>query len=218
MEAQMDCGLDARMREAGQYAAIPEPNQAGIFASGLLEDDPETDPIFFEESWTLGATAAAERWRQRRAGRQDRERQGRAFREFNNMGTLFFIQQRALYADRFPAVEAAPVAQTAGWLPPFSAEPAAQTEYHAPQEWETSPEENSRPQATHSMTRQRACRLLGVTADDTREQIKTAYRRMASQWHPDRLERRTEEARQLATEQMAAINEAYSVIRDCVAI
>jgi DnaJ-class molecular chaperone len=67
------------------------------------------------------------------------------------------------------------------------------------------------------MTRQRACRLLGVTADDTREQIKTAYRRMASQWHPDRLERRTEEARQLATEQMAAINEAYSVIRDGVA-
>jgi curved DNA-binding protein CbpA len=37
---------------------------------------------------------------------------------------------------------------------------------------------------------------------------------MASQWHPDRLQSRTEEMRRFATDQMAAINEAYSVLRN----
>jgi curved DNA-binding protein CbpA len=36
---------------------------------------------------------------------------------------------------------------------------------------------------------------------------------MASQWHPDRLERGSEHARRMATDQMAAINEAYSLLR-----
>jgi curved DNA-binding protein CbpA len=39
---------------------------------------------------------------------------------------------------------------------------------------------------------------------------------MASQWHPDRLEFRTESVRQIATEQMAAINEAYHLLRSCL--
>jgi DnaJ-class molecular chaperone len=63
------------------------------------------------------------------------------------------------------------------------------------------------------MTPRRACRLLGVSANSSGEQIKAAYRRMASQWHPDRLARGSEHERQMATEQMAAINEAYSLLR-----
>jgi curved DNA-binding protein CbpA len=35
---------------------------------------------------------------------------------------------------------------------------------------------------------------------------------MVSQWHPDRLELRTEDVRQFATERMAAINEAYHLL------
>jgi DnaJ like chaperone protein len=63
------------------------------------------------------------------------------------------------------------------------------------------------------MTQDRAYLLLGVTETSTQRQIKAAYRQMVSQWHPDRLELRTEEVRQLATERMAAINEAYRLLR-----
>ena len=64
------------------------------------------------------------------------------------------------------------------------------------------------------MTQDRACQLLGVTATSTQKQIKAAYRRKVSQWHPDRLENRTNEVRQLATKQMAMINEAYRLLRN----
>jgi curved DNA-binding protein CbpA len=36
-----------------------------------------------------------------------------------------------------------------------------------------------------------------------------------SQWHPDRLESRTEEVRQFATKKMVAINAAYRLLRSC---
>jgi curved DNA-binding protein CbpA len=35
---------------------------------------------------------------------------------------------------------------------------------------------------------------------------------MVGQWHPDRLECRAEDVRQLATRQMASINEAYRLL------
>ena len=63
------------------------------------------------------------------------------------------------------------------------------------------------------MSQHRACQLLGVTSTSTQRQIKSAYRRKVGQWHPDRLESRTTEVRLLATEQMAAINEAYRLLR-----
>jgi DnaJ like chaperone protein len=66
------------------------------------------------------------------------------------------------------------------------------------------------------MTLQRACQLLGVTATSTLKQIKAAYRRKVSQCHPDRLEDRANEVRQLATEQTAAINDAYRLLRSAL--
>jgi curved DNA-binding protein CbpA len=63
------------------------------------------------------------------------------------------------------------------------------------------------------MTPRHACRLLGVAANSTHDQLKSAYRRMVSQWHPDRLGPATDDARQRATDQMAAINEAYRLLR-----
>jgi curved DNA-binding protein CbpA len=60
---------------------------------------------------------------------------------------------------------------------------------------------------------QHAYELLHVNQYSTESQIKAAYRRMVGQWHPDRLERRSEEERELATKQMAAINEAYCLLR-----
>jgi DnaJ-class molecular chaperone len=67
--------------------------------------------------------------------------------------------------------------------------------------------------AMHPMTQLRACRLLGVTEDSSPRQIKAAYKRLATEWHPDRVERLTEEARQLANMRMTALNEAYRLLR-----
>ncbi len=57
-----------------------------------------------------------------------------------------------------------------------------------------------------------ACRLLGVAATSTREQIKAAYRKMAGRYHPDRLETAGSVDPQLATDRMASINEAYRLL------
>jgi DnaJ-class molecular chaperone len=62
------------------------------------------------------------------------------------------------------------------------------------------------------MTHDRACRILGVSAKSTHGELKTAYRRMVNRWHPDRLESKAEEERQIATLKMTAINEAYRLL------
>jgi len=192
---------------------------AGQFANGLLGDDSDPDPLFFEESWTLGVAAAVEHFQQRQKNQKERERQSRSDREFDSFGAQFFVQERAWCEEHLPWAQAAQPERRcdAGWRLQVSEEYSAQMEGRAPREWDRFTADNSRQETTHSMTLQRACRLLGVSAASTREQIKAAYNQMASQWHPDRLQSRTEEMRQFATDQMAAINEAYSVVRNGLA-
>jgi curved DNA-binding protein CbpA len=66
------------------------------------------------------------------------------------------------------------------------------------------------------MTVGRARRVLGLSAESTREQVRAAYRKMAGEWHPDRVAGRAEEVRQAATALMAEINEAYRVLREAM--
>jgi DnaJ-domain-containing protein 1 len=79
-----------------------------------------------------------------------------------------------------------------------NAEPPAEQPLPAPAKW--------------PLTLDAARRLLGVTAASTRDEIKAAYRQMASLYHPDHLARRGDRDRQLATDRMAAINEAYRLL------
>ena len=65
---------------------------------------------------------------------------------------------------------------------------------------------------TGALTLERARRILGVAADSTRDQIKAAYRQLASRYHPDRHTAESDEQRRLATERMASINEAYRLL------
>jgi curved DNA-binding protein CbpA len=44
--------------------------------------------------------------------------------------------------------------------------------------------------------------------------VRSAYRRLVSLWHPDRLQQADVELRELATERMAEINEAYHLLRE----
>lgn len=54
--------------------------------------------------------------------------------------------------------------------------------------------------------------VLGVSASATDEEIKEAYRALAKKYHPDRYI--DEGLKEMATEKMQAINEAYDAIKD----
>jgi DnaJ-domain-containing protein 1 len=195
--------------------AVPaaEPNRplqpwqfVGDFQSRMGEDS-EPDPQFFVESWTLGVAAAMESLQKRQQGRAARTRHSHALRDIQNLATLSFLQEREMGAEFHSSVTMGEgEEQQEANQPLLSAE--------EPQ-WDPIFEEcESVQEAAQPMTRERAFRLLEVTSSSTPAQIKAAYRRKVSHWHPDRLAHRGEDVRQLATRQMAAINEAYRLLRD----
>jgi DnaJ like chaperone protein len=55
--------------------------------------------------------------------------------------------------------------------------------------------------------------VLGLTPDASDEEVRTAYRSMAKQYHPDRVSHLGEEFVRLAHEKFSRINEAYDRIR-----
>jgi DnaJ-domain-containing protein 1 len=186
----------------------------------LVGDDVEPDPLFFVECWTVGNAAAATNFRQRRQRQVDDERSSKASRNVYSSRILSFAQQCDLEAKALSAAGAAASAGRyyADWSRQYAEEFATQAQKYSSQQAERCAEPgNSRQETTvsSSMTLQRACLLLGVAATSTRGQIKTAYRQMASQWHPDRLQHSTKQERRIATDQMAAINEAYHFLRSC---
>ena len=56
--------------------------------------------------------------------------------------------------------------------------------------------------------------VLGVAANATVEQIKSAFKYLATQWHPDVNSGATEAVRQFAEERFKAINTAHSILSD----
>jgi len=184
----------------------------------------EPDAQFMEESWTLGVAAATESWRARRQRGAERERQSQAFREMDSVGARAFAQASEWYAamrrsgsgagseiaERHGAGDASAARDRAAWLQRCAEEPFGGWRPQEPVAKEATADEGE------GMTLGRAMRLLGLTAASTREQVRAAYRRMAGEWHPDRVAGRAEAVRQAATEQMAEINEAYRVLRSAV--
>jgi hypothetical protein len=55
--------------------------------------------------------------------------------------------------------------------------------------------------------------LFGLPSDFNRGQVKTAYRTMAAQYHPDRYTQAPVQERQRAEEMMKKINEAYYILK-----
>jgi DnaJ-domain-containing protein 1 len=199
-------------------SAAVEPNQPGQAwplaeeIQQLMGADAQPDPLFFEESWTYGATAAAKNLRRRR--RQQAE--GVVFGEFDNLGAQAYVQQVAWWTDDFAATNNDAVAGevNAKWPIWRGKEQAARGEDDS-QDWEPFvAAEDCQWTASELMSVPLACRLLGVAADSSWLQIKTAYRRKAGQWHPDRMQHSSEETRRRANDQMIAINQAYGLLRE----
>jgi DnaJ-class molecular chaperone len=63
-----------------------------------------------------------------------------------------------------------------------------------------------------SMSLREASDLLGVGPDATLEEIKRAYHSKVAEWHPDKLAGVAQELRDMATERMKQLNEAYEIV------
>lgn len=168
----------------------------------LLGQDAEPDTAFFIDSWTVGAAVASENYLRRRGLQNIREREARAVTPLSAF-VSFFVADPVV-----PAVAAGPHEQ-AFWPPVPEPRFAAQRPElsHDGEAQEDANEAVARPH-----TREAACRLLGVTLTSSPEQIKAAYRKMASRYHPDRMESANLGEQQRATERMASINEAHRLL------
>ena len=152
----------------------------------ILGEEAEPDAAFFLDSWTVGVTAASESYARRQQEQKHREQQ---------------------------ACGAAPLSS---FMPFFMTEPSSFAIPFEPQRrlnpalaWE---DDRAEPEVPWPLTLESACRLLDLTLDSTREQRKAAYRKMASRFHPDRVACTSARERQIASDRMAAINEAYRML------
>lgn len=223
---------------AGQFQATQNssPSRFAEDLQPLFGDDP--DPLFLEESWTMGVPAAVESLHRRRQNRAEREHQSRAFREMDSMAAVNFVPAEPADMGSFLADRAATIAShyDSAWAHHAPATPIAD----APPSWtphDWVPEDRTRqrwiPQgwmpedvvrrlefrqepeleSAGIMTLARALELLGVTAASNPAQVRSAYRRLVIECHPDRLQRATEAVRRNATQQMTKLNEAYRLLR-----
>jgi DnaJ like chaperone protein len=58
-----------------------------------------------------------------------------------------------------------------------------------------------------------AYKILGITANATDEELKTAYREMAKKYHPDKVSHLGEDVKKAAEEKFLKVNEAYETIK-----
>jgi hypothetical protein len=221
MERKVDVDCDTRINSAAgsQGVMSDDPNrpvQAWQFVDGfqrLLGDDAEPDPLFFVESWTLGMPVAVERFMQRRKEQPEPRYPDEAARGIENRGTVSVIPEYGIRAGLgSPELSATAGDWEAAHTQQYSESNVARTYESYPEDSAMGSEGFPGGLTTEPITELDACQILGVTAKSSRRQIRAAYHRKVSQWHPDRLEQGSEEMRLFATEQMAAINHAYHLL------
>ena len=58
-----------------------------------------------------------------------------------------------------------------------------------------------------------AYEILGVTQSQTNQEIKSAYRKMATKYHPDKVSHLGEDFAKFAEEKFKSVNDAYQQIK-----
>jgi glycine cleavage system H protein len=74
------------------------------------------------------------------------------------------------------------------------------------------PKFRSRP--TSPLSSDEARLLLGLRRTFSADELKTAWKRKVSEWHPDKLDGMADELRTLATQRVQSLNEAYALLRE----
>jgi hypothetical protein len=187
--------------EPHPQAAAPQPSGAETAApfhtliEQALGEETEPDTEFFVDSWTLGIAAAKQNFLRRRQKPKNRDLEMPAWATFSS-STPWFV----------PNVEAP---AEAAWPP---REQRSMADLH----WLGDVEGDDRQAADElkagPLTLESARRLLGVAATSTREQVRLAYRKMATRYHPDRQAQSAPHQQKQASDRMASINEAYQLL------
>jgi DnaJ-domain-containing protein 1 len=201
----------------GAQPGIPvQPSGAGTAAPFLtqieqvLGEETEPDAAFFMDSWTVGVAAASESFLRRQQERNARERASYGWDTLSF--TPFFVARVEAPAETAWPREAPAEKNAASGLRWRGDEEPQDS--HVSEEFESKSETRfeSGSESFGPLTVESACHLLGVTTASTRDQIRAAYRKMASRYHPDRLARNGAREQKQASDRMASINEAYSLL------
>ena len=170
----------------------------------LLGEDCLPDAEFFVGCWTVGAATAAGNLLDRQCLQRKENGKSADSWKFNTFSPSFssedFVRNQQMRASSLPSSQPGDVLSS---NPPENEDPD--------QNWNND-FYNSDFDASDPLTVERARRLLGVAADSTPAQIKSAYRHLVRRCHPDRLEGRSTQVRQTATDRMIAINKAYYLL------
>ncbi len=216
---ELESGTRAQQASTAPSAEWTEP-QPSLFAQveQLLGGDSEPDPAFFIDSWTVGVAAASENFLRRRQDQKNtqknREHAVPAFHTICSFPPFITmeepLQDAELLNEAEPPTHNADLSTPHPNPSPRGAEPPS-TQADLPS-WNR--ELPPLGPFTGPLTLHSARRLLGVTAASTRDEVKAAYRQMASLYHPDHLARHGDDERHMATDRMASINEAYRLLSE----
>ncbi len=185
---------------------MTQPSGAGTVAPLLtqieqvLGEEAAPDSEFFIDSWTVGVAAAAENFVRRQEEVKSRQREMPAWDTYFSFTPFIGVRVEASVEAAWPLGEARAEKGSMAdrrWLGDEEGE-----------DWQGADE----VEMVCPLTLESACRVLGVAAENTREQIRAAYRKMASRYHPDRLARSGAREQKLASDRMASINEAYRLL------
>jgi DnaJ-domain-containing protein 1 len=194
------------VREVQPEVAAAQPDGDGTASLPLanirqmLGDEAEPDVEFFVESWTVGVAAASENFLRRQQAR-NRSKSEVPWQGHSFFTSSFFAAQAEVLVEATLPLREARTEET----------------FIVDQPWTRIQQENewrnwNEFEALRPLTLESARQVLGVEATSAREQVRAAYHRMATRYHPDRLAGGGASEQHRATDRMALINEAYRLL------
>ena len=186
----------AAAQQSGAEAGAPFLTQV----EQVLGEETVPDAEFFIDTWTVGIAAASENLLGRKEKLKSREHEVPAWVTFPSFAPWFVTGVETPVGAAWPLREARADAGSMAGL-----------RWHGYKETDDS-EAEDQVETVCPMTLESACRVLGVAATSTREQIRVAYRKMAGRYHPDRLAQCGASAQKLASDRMASVNQAYRLL------